>query len=162
MSLRRLADVVAVVGLAALAAGSSAPAAPPAWHLFEDVRTGISMRYPAGWHVYRRPLTSCTDPVQRVAVGSTQGGALIMLIERRYSDDGLPPRPRRLTLEGEAAPIACCAPLDRPGHVVRFSDGGRGFYAYVYVTPSTRAAALGALNSLRVRPAWQATSASAP
>ena len=115
---------------------------------------GLKVTVPAGWHVVHERLTPCTNPVERLALAGR--GALVSLTEtldprryvRRFSAC-----PRRFSLRGEPQWIACCAPLSRRGWFFDFRDHGRGFYVYVYLGRSgTRREALGALDSLRVRP----------
>jgi hypothetical protein len=115
---------------------------------------GLTITVPAGWHVVHERLTPCTNPLERLTLSGR--GALVTLMEtldprryvRRYS-----PRPRRFALRGEPQWIACCAPLDRKGWFFDFRDNGRGFYAYVYLgQPGTKGEALGALDSLHIRP----------
>ncbi len=104
----------------------------------------------------RTPLTGCTDPVQRLALSSTGNpdrGMLVVVEERLESDDHLPTRPARFTLSGKARPLECCTPTSRAGFGVDFSDGGRGFYTYVYVDgASSRDVAAQVLDSLQIVP----------
>ena len=67
------------------------------------------------------------------------------------SADAFPRRPARFGLTGKANYLACCPPEEGKGWFIPFGDGGRGFYAYVYVgAPETRAEALRVLDSLAV------------
>jgi hypothetical protein len=114
---------------------------------------GLSVEVPAGWEVVHKPLSVCTNPVQRLALRGN--GALVQIIEtldyahvRRF-----PARPRPFMLRGPPQYPACCPPQDDKGWFLSFRDGNRGFYAYVYLgDPGTRKAALRLLDSLRVRP----------
>jgi hypothetical protein len=121
---------------------------------YERPGVGLSVVVPDGWAVVRRPLTNCTDPVQRLALRGR--GALVQLVERRDPSSGLrhyPARPARFDLPGRPEWVACCAPSDRKGWMFPFRDGSRAFYAYVYLgAPETRAEALRILDSLRVSP----------
>jgi hypothetical protein len=113
-------------------------------------RAGITARLPSGWGTVDRRLTPCTDPVERLTL--VGHGALVMLQERLAGARGFPTRPRRFELHGRPQPMECCAPLARPGWFLRFGEGGRGFYAYVYLGDrSTRVEALAVLDSLRIR-----------
>ena len=108
---------------------------------------------PDGWIAIERPLTPCTDPMQRLAL---RGHGALVQVQERLGVDRLqlyPSRPRTFTLRGAPQWIACCAPAERKGWLIQFRDGGRGFYAYVYVGErGTRAQVLRILNSLRVAP----------
>jgi hypothetical protein len=67
------------------------------------------------------------------------------------STDGFAPRPKRFQLVGKPHPMECCAPRSGPGWWFAFADGGRGFYAYIYLgAQGTRADALSLLDSLRI------------
>lgn len=119
---------------------------------YERAEVGLSVTVPDGWSVVARPLTPCTNPVQRLALRGR--GALVQLqeaLDRAYVHR-FPARPRRFALRGAPQWIACCSPSRRKGWLVQFRDAGRSFYAYVYVgRAGTRAEALGILDSLRVR-----------
>ena len=85
-------------------------------------------------------------------------GALVQIVETLdYAYvDRFPTRPRHFELRGPAQYQACCPPRDDKGWFLRFRDGNRGFYAYVYLGDrGTRAEVLRILDSLRVtaRPA---------
>jgi hypothetical protein len=115
-------------------------------------RVGLSVDVPAGWTAVRKPLSPCTNPVQRLALRGH--GALVQIVETLdYAYvNRFPPRPRRFALRGPAQYQACCPPRDGKGWFLSFREGNRGFYAYVYVGKrGTRAEALGILDSLRVR-----------
>jgi len=132
-------------------ATAGAGAAPDSRVVYSDAQVGLSVSLPAGWHVVHRRLTPCTDPVERLTVAGR--GAMVMLQERVGGDDGLPARPARFELRGAPQPMECCAPLDRGGWSVRFRDGGRGFYSFVYLGGrATRADALAIFDSLRITP----------
>jgi hypothetical protein len=144
--------VLAVIGALAL----SAPAALQAEGLPTiSTRSGLTVALPAGWRVVHERLTPSTNPLERLTVAGR--GALVMLQEsldpRRYIRR-FAPRPRRFELRGRPQLIACCAPPNRGrGWFFNFRDGGRGFYAYVYLGEArTRDEALRILDSLRVRP----------
>ena len=141
---------MAVLALLAIFAVAGAPDAPAR---YERPEVGLSIALPAGWSVVTRPLTPCTNPVQRLAVRGR--GALVQLQEaldkayvRRF-----PPRPTRFALRGAPHGIACCAPREARGWFIPFRDAGRSFYAYVYLgEPGTRREVLAVLDSLHVRP----------
>jgi hypothetical protein len=142
---------VAIFALVSALAAAGATAALDRSRLYRDDRVGLSIRLPAGWHIVRRRLTPCIDPVERLTVVGR--GAMVMLQEQRAGGHGFPARPSRFALVSKPQPMECCAPLGRPGWFLLLRDGGRGFYAYVYLGgPGTRADALSILNSLRVRP----------
>jgi hypothetical protein len=115
-------------------------------------RAGISVDVPDGWAAVAKPLSPCTNPVQRIALRGH--GALVQIVETLdYAYvDRFPARPRRFVLQGPAQYLACCPPRDGRGWFLSFRDGNRGFYAYIYLGPrGMRAEALGILGSLRVR-----------
>ena len=115
-------------------------------------RAGLAVDVPAGWTSVRRPLSACTNPVQRLALRGN--GALVQIVEtldyaytRRF-----PGRPPRFALGGPAQYFACCPPRESKGWFLTFRDGDRGFYAYVYLGErGTRSQVLRILDSLRVR-----------
>lgn len=119
---------------------------------YERPHVGLAVVVPAGWTVVRKPLSVCTNPVQRIALRGK--GATVQIVESLgYGVDGFPPRPRRFELPGRPRYVPCCPPADGKGWFLPFRDGGRGFYAYVYLgAPETRADVLRILDSLRVRP----------
>jgi hypothetical protein len=121
------------------------------WLRYEQKDIGLSVSYPAGWHVIDHPLTDCTDPAEVVDLGGP-GRALFMLQEAG-SGRGLAPRPERFRLVGDPTPGECCTPTNAPGWVIPFQDAGRSFYAYLYPgSDDRRGDVLGILNSLEVRP----------
>jgi hypothetical protein len=144
--------VLALLGALAL----TAPAALPAEGLPTiSTTSGLTVALPSGWRVIHGRLTPCTNPIERLTV--TGRGGLVMLQEsldpRRYIRR-FAPRPRRFELRGRPQFIACCAPANRGrGWFLNFRDGGRGFYAYVYLgQEGMRDEALALLDSLRVEP----------
>ena len=115
-------------------------------------RAGVSVDIPAGWTTVRKPLSECTNPVQRLALRGR--GALVQIVETLdYAYvDRFPARPRQFELTGHAQYQACCPPRSAKGWFLSFRDGNRGFYAYIYLGETgTRAAVLLILDSLRVR-----------
>ena len=125
-------------------------AAPASAERYE--RVGLSVDVPAGWAAVRKPLSECTNPVQRLALRGH--GALVQIVETLdYAYvDRFPVRPRRFELRGPAQYRACCPPRDAKGWFLSFRDGNRGFYAYVYLGQrGTRAEVLRILDSLLVR-----------
>lgn len=126
-------------------------AAPVSAERYE--RAGLSVDVPAGWTAVEKPLSVCTNPIQRLALRGH--GALVQVVEtldhayvRRF-----PARPRRFGLRGPAQFQACCPPREAKGWFLSLRDGNRAFYAYVYLgRRGTRAEVLRILNSLRVRP----------
>ena len=116
-------------------------------------RAGLSVDVPSGWTVVTKPLSPCTNPVQRLALAGH--GALVQIVETLdYAYvHRFPARPRRFTLRGPAQYQACCPPRQAKGWFLSFRDGNRGFYVYVYLGErGTRAEVLGILDSLNVRP----------
>ena len=116
-------------------------------------RAGLSVDVPAGWTSVEKPLSACTNPVQRLALRGN--GALVQIVETLdYAYvDRFPRRPPRFALRGQANYLACCPPRKDKGWFLTFRDGNRGFYAFVYPgRPGTRAQVLRVLDSLRVRP----------
>jgi len=116
---------------------------------------GLSVPVPAGWKIERWPLTPCTDPVQRIALRGHR--ALVQIQERLAPEDvtDFPARPARFELRGAPDWIACCVPEERrdKGWMLAFRDGGRGFYAYVFLgSAGSRGEVLAILDGLRVRP----------
>jgi hypothetical protein len=138
--------VLVLVGVLAFASGETS------LERYERPRAGISVLVPDGWTVVRKPLSPCTNPVQRIALRGH--GAVVQIVERLGDDlRGFPPRPRRFSLTGAPEWVACCPPAEGKGWFLTFGDGGRGFHAYVYLgRPGTRAEVLRALDSLSVRP----------
>ena len=125
-------------------------ATPASAHRYE--RSGLSVTVPAGWTTVRKPLSVCTNPVQRLALRGH--GALVQIVETLdYAYvHRFPARPRRFALRNSAQYQACCPPRDGRGWFLSFRDGNRGFYAYVYLGErGTRAEVLRILDSLRVR-----------
>jgi hypothetical protein len=113
---------------------------------------GVSVDVPRGWVVVEKPLSVCTNPVQRLAL--LGHGALVQIVETLdYAYvHRFPARPRRFALRGSAQYQACCPPREAKGWFLSFRDGNRGFYAYVYLgRRGTRAEVLRILDSLRVR-----------
>lgn len=146
--LRTLASIL-------LAAALTVGPASASGERYERPRLGLSVPVPAGWEIVRRPLTPCTDPVQRLALRGR--GALVQIQERVAADglDGFPQRPVQFALRGGPRWLACCVPDERKdkGWMLAFRDGGRGFYAYVFLgSAGTRPDALSILDGLRVQP----------
>lgn len=141
------------VVLVAVALVIFAPAeSEPSGGTYDRSRLGLSVTVPDGWTIVRRQLSACTDPAQRIAL--RRGRALVQIVEHLGPDvSGFPRRPHRFELLGKPEWLACCPPLDGKGWFITFRDGGRGFYAYVYVEGGEKAAeALEILDSLRVGP----------
>ena len=137
------------IALVALAAALLVPAPAPA---ARHANAGVSTEVPQGWSVVTKPLSPCTNPVQRLALRGH--GALVQIVETLdYAYvHRFPARPRRFALRGPAQYQACCPPRDAKGWFLSFRDGNRGFYAYVYLGGrGTRAEVLRVLDSLRVR-----------
>jgi murein peptide amidase A len=135
---------------------------------------GVSIQVPAGWKAIEGPLTPCVDPAERLAVASSSlgeptqlpdDGALVVLMERRDRASvraelrQMAARPAQFRAPGRPTPLSCCAALKGPGWLFPFADGGRTFYAYVFVgeraSEETRRRAFSVLESLRVAPRTQ-------
>jgi hypothetical protein len=181
-----LAVLVIGAGLAATGArqtlgddrpsAGQAPMASASGNGRTDVGAGISVRDPAGWRVFGRPLTRVVSPVQRMVASSfalhqaqpdagcapatamremPRTGAWVYLIEYAGPSQqqlaGFPPRPAHFALSaGSYANYECMG----ASYLVRFGDAGRELQAEVYIgaraDASTRAAALSVLDSLRI------------
>jgi hypothetical protein len=140
---------------------------------------GLSVRYPAGWHVFPPPDTSLSYPFDRVLITSyptaTGGGgcsprraeaalpangALIYLFEYSTSssfftspgDGGFPPEPAAFTLPGRQLNYECWTV---PSYAIRFQAAGRLFQAQIALGPrvsaSRRGEALRVLQSIHVQ-----------
>jgi hypothetical protein len=144
---------------------------------------GVSIQVPAGWEAIEGSLTPCVDPAERLAVTSSSlgepaqlpdDGALVVLMERRERASVLAElrqmaaRPAQFRAPGRPTPLSCCAAVSGPGWLFPFADGGRTFYAYVFVgeraSKETRRRAFSVLESLRVEPrtrplVWRRSSA---
>jgi hypothetical protein len=141
--------VLALVAL--VLALPSGPATGHSLAIYDRPHLGLAAEIPAGWRVVRRPLSACTDPVQRIALA--RGDALVQIVEQASRDvHGFPARPARFELRGSAEWLGCCPPADGKGWFIPFRDGGRGFYAYVYAGWDRREEALRILDSFSVRP----------
>jgi hypothetical protein len=128
---------LALVVLAALVLAAPVSAAR------HSTSAGLSVEVPSGWTVVHE---------QRLAVRGH--GALVHIIETiAYADvHRFPVRPRRFALTGPAE-FQACGPREGKGWLLRFRDGNRGFYAYVYLGQrGTRSEVLALLDSLKVRP----------
>jgi Zinc carboxypeptidase/Penicillin-insensitive murein endopeptidase len=132
---------------------------------------GVSIRVPMGWKAIDRRLTPCVDPAERLAVASSaldsgaslpDDGVLVVLMERREKASvrvelqQMTARPARFRSPGPPTPLACCAAVSGPGWLFPFADGGRTFYAYVFVGrgagEEARRRALAVLDSVQVEP----------
>jgi hypothetical protein len=146
-----------------------------------SVPTGISVSYPAGWHLFPPPDTSLSYPFDRLLITSyptsTGGGgcsprraeaalpargALIYLFEYGTSSSGVLTRPEDAAFPPEPAAFSLPSrPLNYecwtvPTYMVRFRAAGRLFQAQIALGPrisaARRAQALAVLQSLRVQP----------
>jgi Penicillin-insensitive murein endopeptidase/Zinc carboxypeptidase len=135
---------------------------------------GVSIQVPAGWKAIEGPLTPCVDPAERLVVASSSlgepaqlpdDGALVVLMERRDRASvraelrQMAARPAQFRAPGRPTPLSCCAAVRGPGWLFPFAEGGRTFYAYVFVgeraSEETRRRAFSVLESLRVEPRTQ-------
>jgi hypothetical protein len=164
--MRRLLSVYLLVAAVSLPAAVASPQARI------HTRAGISVVLPSGWHLARTPVTTCSDPVQRLVVTTTRArlhrafripprSALVLLMESR-SGGRFPPRPKSFRLPRRLDNLGgCCEIPNGPGVELLFRDHGRRFYAFVYVgehaRAATRRATVRLLNSLRVSPGVRAS-----
>jgi hypothetical protein len=143
-----------VLATVKIAARRLPPRRPSAHDAVE--RSGIRALVPAGWRVVDERLTPCVDPIERLTATGPDG-AMVMLQEslsgRKYLDR-FPAQPAAWDLPGRPQQIACCAPTNAAGWMLRFRASGRSFYVYVYAhNPAARRDALTVLDSISVRPA---------
>ena len=131
-------------------AGLGAGRLAPGDLIYDQPGLGLSVVVPPRWRIVHDPMSACTDPAQRIAL--RRGAAIVQIVESLSgSVKGFPARPGAFALDGEPQFLACCPPADDKGWFLLFRDGGRGFYAYVYVgVRGTRAEALRILDSFRV------------
>lgn len=124
---------------------------------FVDRSTGVSVRYPAGWHIDQRPLTRTVSPQQLLAVSSfplrqphpdpnctpttalkelPPNGALLILLEQANAGDlsssVFSRRPAQFHLETQPAQPRECFGVSRE---ITFEDAGRDIYAIAYFGP---------------------------
>lgn len=176
-----------LAGIAYLASGGSGggrdpklPASGGVWP-GASVPNGISVNYPAGWHLFPPPDTSLSYPFDRLLLTSyptttggggcsprraeaalPAGGALIYLFEYSTSSSGIltrpenaafPPKPATFSLPSRPLNYECWTV---PTYMVRFRAAGRLFQAHIALGPrisaSRRAEALRVLQSLRIQP----------
>lgn len=142
---------------------------------------GISVNYPATWHLFPPPDTSLSYPFDRLLITSypaTTGGGgcsprraeaalpangvLIYLFEYSASSSGIltrpeaaafPPKPAAFTLPSRALNYECWTV---PTYMIRFRADGRLFQVHIALGPrvsaSRRVQALRVLQSLRIQP----------
>lgn len=146
-----------------------------------SVGSGITVRYPRGWHLIAPPITSLAYPYDRLLLTSypaTQGGecgptraenalpadgALIYLFEYTTTRGSAFGQPKGMSFPPQSAGIELhrsdlgnyeCSTV--PTYLIRFSTAGRLFQAQValgtHATPARRAEALRILTSLRAQP----------
>jgi hypothetical protein len=108
-----------------------------------DAGAGISVALPAGWRLVHKPVTECSDPVQRFVATTARGklreryrvpsrAALVLLMEA--TSGRFPARPARFALPRRLDNLGgCCEIPNGPGVELLFRDHGRKFYAFVYV-----------------------------
>ena len=149
------------VGLTACG-GGTAPARDATVPAFDRVgQEGVTVVLPAGWSEAPRVRTSVTDPVERVAVSSTQArinpdpgsctteaservfaptGAMVLVMEYTSQIGGpianYPLRPERFGGAGAGQaerrlPAGGLECFDGPGWVFMFAERGRRFLAWV-------------------------------
>lgn len=163
-SASRLA-MVALLGLALHGAAlAAAPKLGPRW---SDPGSGISLRYPAGWHVSRVPWMPVSDPVQRFVLYSGPTLPSSRLAPKRHQVIAelsevvsplplelgrLPSRRRRLRIPA----LGRMEGLDGNRWAgISFRDHGRAFDLFVGVGAAAgglQAQLLASLESLAIRP----------
>ncbi|MGZ4409517.1 MAG: hypothetical protein ACXVY6_12090 [Gaiellaceae bacterium] len=121
------------------------PAGPTGiWH---DSNAGLTIRYPAGWHVTTRSLTTITQPAERFVVYSGKTPPSSVMVTAPRADQALaivmeqisvsiadlkqfPPRPKSLTVShlGGIESFQGSRWAERV-----FRESGRGFYVFIWV-----------------------------
>jgi hypothetical protein len=142
------------------AAGALPAQGEPASGMYESARWGYSVRIPPGWYRAERPLTTLTDPVETLVVGTYRprsssedcgplsfGGfdakqALVSVLERGLDPQSdwpdFPPRPAHFVYQaGHGSEFSGCL-RTRQGiplrdHWFRFTDAGRHFHVLVVI-----------------------------
>lgn len=181
---RRYALIVLVSAIAgALVAYGSGGAGKPARPAharsgFRSAGSGISVRVPHGWRLYRPPITLTTYPYDRLLLTSypaTRGGqcgptkaeralppdgALIYLIEYAAAPTGIPDEPPGMGFTPQSRGIVIPRGHPRnyecsaaPSYIVRFNTAGRLMQATLafgsHATASRRAEATRILTEMR-------------
>jgi hypothetical protein len=111
-----------------------------------DLRSGMAVQLPRGWRLLRRPVTACSDPIERFAAASfpasqlgrgnalPRAGALILLLEDHINPaSAFPIRPRQFRLRARATTFeGCCDTPSAPGYEFTFRDHGHHFEAFLF------------------------------
>jgi hypothetical protein len=170
--------IAAVLGGAILAASGAQAGGGARAHRVTDAAAGLAVSQPGGWHLTQPPISSLSEPVERLLLTSYRaerggncgpdaaeralpsGGALVYLLEYRPSVGdpwrGLrrrdfPPRPARFALRRAALATYECWRV--PSYLIRFRDADRPFQLHVALGPhasaARRAQVLRVLDSLR-------------
>jgi hypothetical protein len=136
---------------------------------WRDGKAGLTISYPAGWHVTTRSLTTITQPSQRFvvysgsaprslvdAVSPRANQALAIVMEQTTVSASdlkqFPPRPKKFTV------LRLGGLESFPGYRWAervFRENGRAFYVFIWVGAKDRRrlpTLLNALDSLRVAP----------
>jgi hypothetical protein len=110
------------------------------------VGSGISLRLPDGWRILRGPLTTCSDPTERLAAATflasqlgpvnavPRTGALLLLLEDHVNaPSAFSARPPHFRLHGYPTSFeGCCDTPATPGYEFMFRDHGRDFEAFIF------------------------------
>ena len=143
---------------------SSIRFAAAVWH---DGKAGLTISYPAGWHVTNRSLTTITQPTQRFviysrsaprslvdAVSPRANQALAIVMEQTSVSatdlKQFPPRPKKFIVSRLGSIESFAG--DRWAERV-FRENGRGFYVFIWVGAHDSRqlpTLLNAIDSLRV------------
>lgn len=159
LDLRIAQRVVSSIRFAGFPAGTAG-----VWH---DGKAGLTIRYPAGWHVTTRSLTTITQPTQRFVIYSGEtppspvmvtppraNQALAIVMEQTSVSSAdlkqFPPRPKSFTVS-HLGGIESFQGFRWAERV--FRENGRGFYVFIWVGANDARqlpTLLNALDSLRV------------
>jgi hypothetical protein len=163
-----------LVALLALAATLGLATARGAGDGRVSVRSGVSLRLPAGWHLVRGRGTPVLDPIPRLAAATfpvrfsrqycvcetphvanlPRAGAFLFVWEYpglgRRGLRAFPRRPARFRI-GPSASADACSPSD----TVLFRQGQRAFQVQIYLGPAAPAAARAQIAA--ILDSWHAT-----
>lgn len=150
--------------VSARSAGGAVARAADIWH---DGKAGLTISYPAGWHVTKRSLTTITQPAQRFVfysgsmphslaqVASPRADQALAIVMEQTSVSAsdlkqFPRRPKRFTVSHLGGIESFAG--DRWAERV-FRENGRAFYVFIWVGVNDNRqlpTLLNALDSLRV------------
>src|SRR5262245_59865252 len=175
-SLGLLTILVPAFGLSSCSSGGSGEIGDS--HVFENVRAGVSLTVPDGWHAATGPFTGLLDPRERLVLTSfpvegkvrsrgcspdgllrelPRSGLAALLLEYMHTGArrNFPRRPHQFVLRPPGGRGFDCFTPQPTGdaQLFNFGESGRAFQLLVAVgkqaTPQTRQAAERALDSLR-------------